>query len=99
MVPVGAYDMKAMSVLALAAMAVAGVAQAQTMSISSVTGQPPAEQMTNQPAQAQAMVPVGPGGTFKDECGFRYNSRGDRIDAGGRILPPPLTPPGGQACR
>ena len=91
--------MKAMSVLALAAMTVVGVAQAQTTSISSVTGQPPTERMTIQPAQAQAMDAVGPGGTFKDECGFRYNSRGDRIDAAGRILPPPLTPAGGRGCR
>ena len=84
--------MKAMSVLALAAVAVAGAAQAQTTSVSS-------ERMTNPPAQAQAMDTVGPGGTFTDECGFRDNSRGDRIDAGGRILPPPLTPSGGRGCR
>ena len=37
-------------------------------------------------------------GSFRDECGFRYNSRGDRIDERGRVLPPPMTPPNGRSC-
>ena len=36
---------------------------------------------------------------FTDEYGMRYNSRGDRIDAQGRIMPPPVTPPGVAAYR
>jgi hypothetical protein len=84
--------MKAMSVLALAAMGVASVVEAQT-----ATSQSPAGQKTK--AQVQAPVPTGPDGSFKDECGFRYNSRGDRIDAQGRVLPPPPTPPGAGSCR
>jgi hypothetical protein len=75
--------MKAMSVLVLAAMGVAGVVQAQTG-----PGQQPAGQTR-----------TGPDGSFSDECGFRYNSRGDRIDAQGRVLPPPMTPPGGRSCK
>jgi hypothetical protein len=93
--------MKAMSVLALAAMGVAGVlaagaAEAQTMGTT-----PGAGQGTYQPSQAQApsSVRFAPDGSFRDECGFRYNSRGDRIDARGRVLPPPRTAPGGGSCR
>ena len=74
----GDFHMKALSVFVLAALSVAGVAQAQTGS---------GQQMTNQPTQAQAPMPrAAPDGSFTDECGFRYNSRGDRIDARGRIF-------------
>jgi hypothetical protein len=85
--------MKAMSVLALAAMGVAGVDEAQT------TGQYPAGQMQNPPSQMLTPVPTAPDGSFKDECGFRYNSRGDRIDERGRVLPPPMTPSNGRSCK
>src|SRR5215813_2728337 len=86
----GDLHMKALSVLVLAALSVAGVAQAQTG-----TGQ----QITNQPTQAQAPMPrAAPDGSFTDECGFRYNSRGDRIDARGRVLPPPVSSPSGGSC-
>ena len=34
-----------------------------------------------------------------DEYGMRYNARGDRIDARGHIMPPPVTPPGARALR
>jgi hypothetical protein len=81
--------MKAMSVLALAAIGVAGAVEAQT------TGQYPARQMPNPPSQALTKAPDG---SFRDECGFRYNSRGDRIDERGRVLPPPMTPPNGRSC-
>jgi len=85
----GDFHMRAMSVLALAALSVAGMAEAQTGT----------EQMTNQPSQAQSPVRTAPDGSFKDECGFRYNTRGDRIDARGRVLPPPVTPPNGRSCK
>jgi hypothetical protein len=85
----GDFHMRAMSVLALAALSVAGMAEAQTGT----------EQMTNQPSQAQSPVRTAPDGSFKDECGFRYNNRGDRIDARGRVLPPPATPPNGRSCK
>jgi hypothetical protein len=29
-----------------------------------------------------------------DEYGFRYNAQGDRLDASGHIIAPPVTPPG-----
>jgi hypothetical protein len=63
------------------------------------SGQMQSGGMMNQPAPSQAMAPTGPDGTFKDEYGFRYNSRGDRVDARGRILPPPVTPPGARALK
>jgi hypothetical protein len=34
-----------------------------------------------------------------DEYGFRYDSRGDRLDASGHVMPPPVTPPGAPALR
>jgi hypothetical protein len=36
---------------------------------------------------------------IKDEYGFRYDSRGDRLDASGHVMPPPVTPPGTPALR
>jgi hypothetical protein len=45
------------------------------------------------------MAPDDTGGTMRDEYGMMYNSRGDRIDRSGRILPPPVTPPGARALR
>ncbi|MEI6202827.1 MAG: hypothetical protein WCP68_12830 [Enhydrobacter sp.] len=37
--------------------------------------------------------------TIKDEYGFRYDSRGDRLDASGHVIAPPVTPPGTPALR
>jgi hypothetical protein len=34
-----------------------------------------------------------------DEYGFRYDSRGDRLNARGCVIPPPHTPPGARAYR
>jgi hypothetical protein len=34
-----------------------------------------------------------------DEYGFRYDARGDRLNAQGCIIPPPHTPPGGHAIQ
>lgn len=33
----------------------------------------------------------GPDGTFRDEFGFRYDAQGNRIDARGRIIAPPMS--------
>jgi hypothetical protein len=51
------------------------------------------------PGPSQAMAPADTGGTMRDEYGNLYNSRGDRIDRSGRIIPPPVTPPGARAYR
>jgi hypothetical protein len=82
--------MKAMSVLALAAVGVAGAVAAQT------TGQYPAEKIQNPPSQS---LTTAADGSFRDECGFRYNNRGDRIDERGRVMSPPMTPPNGRSCK
>ena len=55
----------------------------------------PGLQLPDQRAQA---VPPGHGRVqhdtaFKDEYGFRYDSRGDRIDASGRTISPHTTTP------
>jgi hypothetical protein len=55
--------------------------------------------MMNNAAPSQAQASNDTGGTFKDEYGNLYNSRGDRVDRRGRILPPPVTPPGARALR
>jgi hypothetical protein len=36
---------------------------------------------------------------FKDEYGFRYDAQGDRLDARGYVMAPPVTPPGAAALR
>ncbi len=36
---------------------------------------------------------------FKDEYGFRYDAQGDRLDARGHVMAPPVTPPGAGALR
>jgi hypothetical protein len=60
--------MRSMAALALITVGFASLAQAQT-----AIGQTP--------AQPQTTITAGPDGSFSDECGFRYNIRGDRIDA------------------
>ena len=36
---------------------------------------------------------------FKDEYGFRYDAQGDRLNAQGYVIAPPVTPPGAAALR
>jgi hypothetical protein len=48
---------------------------------------------------AGGRAPSDVGGTMRDEYGNMYNSRGDRIDRSGRIIAPPVTPPGARALR
>ncbi|MGE0578397.1 hypothetical protein, partial [Reyranella sp.] len=44
------------------------------------------------PARAKAGVgQPGPDGTFRDEYGFRYDAQGNRIDARGKIMKPPMS--------
>jgi hypothetical protein len=51
--------------------------------------------MAAAPAPARARMSgagqPGPDGTFRDEYGFRYDAQGNRIDARGRIMPPPVS--------
>ena len=72
---------------AMSALALAAVGLAGVVA-AQTTGQHPAEKMQNPPSQS-----------FRDECGFRYNNRGDRIDERGRVMSPPMTPPNGRSCK
>ena len=71
--------MRSIAVLVLMAIGLTGNAQAQTATV----------EAPMEPQQAQGAVPAQPDGSFRDECGFRYNSRGDQIDVRGRVLAPP----------
>ena len=88
--------MKRLALLSLAIVGVAGIAQAQTIYRTYQTPAPAIVYHSDQPrSQALTMdsgAPYAP--AITDEYGMRYNSRGDRIDAQGRIMPPPVTPPG-----
>ena len=89
-----------LALLTLALMAVAGVAQAQSGPVL-ITNGPQAnpgdytrERPGLQPPDSRS-VAVSPtrgsvqhGTAFKDEYGFRYDERGDRIDASGRRISP-----------
>ena len=41
--------------------------------------------------RASGVGQPGPDGTFRDEYGFRYDAQGNRIDARGKIMPPPMS--------
>jgi hypothetical protein len=41
--------------------------------------------------RASGVGQPGPDGTFRDEYGFRYDAQGNRIDARGRIMQPPMS--------
>jgi hypothetical protein len=62
------------------------------------TAMPMRAPMVAQASPQQALAPDC-SGTLRDEYGMMYNCRGDRIDRLGRILPPPVTPPGARALR
>ena len=61
--------MKEMSVLALAAMSVAGVVRSSDLK--SVQGRADAKSAF---PSTNVSVETAPDGSFRDECGFRYNS-------------------------
>lgn len=57
---------------------------------------------------AYAHTEYGPGGmnrgcghsvAITDEYGFRYDSMGDRLNARGCVIAPPMTPPGARAIQ
>jgi len=85
---------KRLMVLTLAALAgIAGVANAQTYDPSMTRGERREEMR-----EERRMNDTHPT-AFKDEYGFRYDAQGDRLDASGRVMPPPVTPPGTPALR
>jgi hypothetical protein len=85
---------KRLMVLTLAALAgIAGVANAQTYDPGMTRGERRAEMR-----EERRMNDNHPT-AFKDEYGFRYDAQGDRLDAGGHVMAPPMTPPGTPALR
>jgi hypothetical protein len=80
--------------LTLAALAgAAGVANAQTYDPSMTRGERREEMREERRMDERHPV------AFKDEYGFRYDAQGDRLDANGNVMPPPVTPPGTPALR
>ena len=79
--------------LTLALLGVAGLAQAQTMGTSS------GYSLQRDTQQAMGEGPCGHHSAFTDEYGFRYDSRGDRLNARGCLIAPPVTPPGARAIQ
>ncbi|HTR88290.1 MAG TPA: hypothetical protein VMI56_27665 [Reyranella sp.] len=94
--------MTRLSVVTLALIGFAGVASAQPV-ISSPPQPSPGDYTRERPGlqpmdqQAQSTSPyVGRrehAEAFRDEYGFRYDSRGDRIDAQGHLISPHTTTP------
>jgi hypothetical protein len=82
--------LKRMAILTIALIGVAGMAQAQSMSTApaGIAGQ-------SHEMQAMARTCGAPKKTvMKDEYGFRYDSRGDRLNAQGCVIAPPHMIPG-----
>jgi hypothetical protein len=80
------------ALLAAALIALAGAAQAQNYGTA------------NQPMQNQAQLsgPMGGCGhtvSITDEYGFRYDNMGNRLNAGGCVIAPPVTPEGARAIQ
>ena len=90
-----------LSFLTLAMVGVAGLAHAQMNSAATYsTGSAP--MMQSAPSDRYQAV-MGDEGTnavaITDEYGFKYNSRGDRLDSRGHIIAPPVTLPGARALK
>jgi hypothetical protein len=95
-----AIMMKRVALLSLLVVGAAGAAQAQTVIYRAAPA--PAQTVIVQPSEPapryQALT-MDHTPSITDEYGMRYNSRGDRLDARGNIMPPPVTPPGVAAYR
>ncbi|MBS0537670.1 MAG: hypothetical protein JSR47_02875 [Proteobacteria bacterium] len=81
-------------VLSAALVGLAGIAQAQTYEPTYDRSGPHREMMREE-HRMNDRHPVA----FKDEYGFRYDAQGDRLDASGHVMAPPMTPPGTPALR
>lgn len=81
-------------VLSAALVGLAGIAQAQTYEPTYDRSGSHREMMREE-HRMNDRHPVA----FKDEYGFRYDAQGDRLDASGRVMAPPMTPPGTPALR
>jgi hypothetical protein len=85
---------KRLIVIALAAVSgLAGVANAQTYDPGMTRGE------RREDRREERYMNSSHEATIKDEYGFRYDAKGDRLDAGGHVIAPPVTPPGTPALR
>jgi len=95
-----------LALLTIALIGVAGLAQAQTapaaptpiktVQTANAAEAPAAAAKMTKAHEKQAMATCGDPQKvmMKDEYGFRYDSRGDRLNAGGCVIAPPHTLPG-----
>jgi hypothetical protein len=85
---------KRLMVVTLAALAgIAGVANAQTYDPGMSRGE------RREEMREERRMDDNHATAFKDEYGFRYDAQGDRLDASGHVMAPPMTPPGTPALR
>jgi hypothetical protein len=82
--------------LTLALLGVAGLAQAQTTGSGVAYPNAPTEDRIQQ-AMGEGLC--GHRVAMTDEYGFRYDGRGDRLNARGCVIAPPVTPPGARAIQ
>jgi hypothetical protein len=87
--------------LTIAMVGAAGLAQAQSINApaasaaGSMTTPAGGQERYQAQMSAEPTYPVA----ITDEYGFRYNSMGDRLDARGHVIAPPVTKPGAAALR
>ena len=99
--------MRFTAILAAALLTMAGAAQAQNYGYPTNNGQTsgyPGNNQTYQPMQNQAQMSNEMGGcghsaSITDEYGFRYDNMGNRLNARGCVIAPPVTPPGARAIQ
>ena len=84
--------MRFTAILAAALLTMAGAAQAQTYG-----SQTPNAPMPNQAQLSNEMGGCGHTVSISDEYGFRYDNMGNRLNARGCVIAPPVTPPGVRA--
>lgn len=85
--------------LSLALVGIAGLAHAQSMGTSSTTYPTQQPQSYQSTQQAMGMGSCGHQASITDEYGFKYDSMGNRLNAQGCVIAPPVTPPGGRAIQ
>jgi hypothetical protein len=85
------------AILAAALLTVAGAAQAQNYG--SPTNNLPCQPMQSQAQMSSGMGRCGHTVSITDEYGFRYDNIGNRLNARGCVIAPPVTPPGARAIQ
>ena len=85
--------------LSLALVGIAGLAHAQSMGSSSAQPMPPTSAYPMHEQQAMGEGGCGHQSAITDEYGFKYDSRGNRLNAQGCVIAPPVTPPGARAIQ